>query len=1204
MKHFYFIVMMVLAHNTVLLANLDVQFTPSNPVVCKGKSITINAQLTGAGTGTFTFPYTKSTGSEIYLSPSGNDVTGNGTMGNPYKTIQKGVNVSNNGMIITLLDGTYSGSGNVNVSLSGKQIIIQSQNGPLSTSIDCNQNGRAFIINQGETMNTIIKGLTIMNGKTNSAPNGYGSAIFVEDNSGITVKECFFRGNTQGTIQLGDTEVSGPQSKIEHCAFIGNAEGCIHSSKKSFMVEACLFVNNTSSGGLVGNGHVADPAQQYKNCVFVCNTGQTVAGINHGKFISNSLFISNTTTVGVVYAGTNWSGMNTIDHCTFYNNTCSYYNSTWYDHKGEAKSSIFYPGNARNHVSGNHSIIPFFYCLGDGISGNGNIQGDPKFVNQGAFDFSLQSSSPCKGKGEGGTDMGANVSLIPNWLIQYIKANASMTMIDWEGGAKTASATFTPMATKYYKVTFSGCGISFTDSVLITIKDDVTYTKVDTSCNPYIWNGKTYTISGKYTETFVSVDGCDSNVTLDLVIHQKPNPNITGLKTICLGMKNVPYSVQNTPSSTFLWKQPQKGVITSSLLQSTATVDWNSLGIDTLHFTQTNTLTGCKKDTFIVVNISPTPIPIITGNAQSCVGTKNVEYSATPNATGISYSWTLSNKGILKTGANVPTIKIDWNTEGVDTLRLTMTNIATGCSKDTIFIVRINPQPKPIITGMTTICLGMPQTTYSVPNVAGSTFQWKKPKNGIIKGSSQQHEVIVNWTNAGIDTIQCTQTNIASGCTKDTLLIVNIVFSPAPLIKGEKVACINAKSIEYIAQPQMSGLTYQWSNPKKGVITKGQNSPFVFIDWNQDGLDTVLLKVTDITTGCSKDTMFIVQIIPLSTPNILGSTVVCEQSKDVPYEVKFKPGFTYQWSQPTLGNLHGDPRSTAITIDWEHQGIDTVRITETHGLTKCSRDSFLIVSIQKTISPTVYPFAEEYFLCEGDSRGLECNVDADEYIWKFNGEVIPYSKSKIHLAMKEGTYSVFVKQGLCSGESKGIFIAEKDKPQPSISGPTIIEDLQNNVPYSVTSTLTGSTFEWQIEGNAIINGSKNGTSVNVHFLDTGAVKLIVIEKTLFDCIDKDTLNIKVNKNTMTSVHEKGTEIIISPHPLKSGQTFSVTNAYAHVENIHVQLFDLLGRCQFERIIHTNQPNFDVLIPNLLSGFYQLRLMHNGLSHEVIVFVEE
>lgn len=1013
--------MLLCMHYESVKANLDIVFTPANPIICKGKSITIQAQLTGNQTGAFSFPYSKVNGTEIYVSPSGNDITGTGAIGNPYKTIQRGVNAASNGRIVTLLDGTYSGTGNVNVSLGGKQITVQSQNGPLQTTIDCNLNGRAFILNQGETMNTIIKGLTIMNGKTNAAPNGYGSAIFVEDNSGVAIRDCFFRNNSQGTIQFGDTEVGGPQSKVEHCAFIGNAEGCIHASKKSFMVEACLFVNNTSTGGMVGNGHVADPAQQYKNCVFVCNSGSTVAGINHGKVIFNSLFISNTTNVGVVYAGTNWSGMNTVDHCTFYNNACNYFNSNWYDHVGAVKSSIFFPGNARDHVSGKQADLPFTKCLGDNIPGNGNITGNPKFVDPAAFNFALQSTSPCIGTGENGTNMGADVSVIPQWIMDYVRTTGNLASINWEGGSTTGSATFTPTSSKYYKVTFSGCGVSYTDSVLVTVKDETITTRYDSTCSSIVWNGNVYSATGKYSVKLTGSDGCDSTAILDLFIRPKPMPTITGMQNVCLGAKNVMYSVPNVPSSTFLWKQPKNGTIVGSAQQTTASLDWSLPGIDTLFITQTNLLSGCTKDTFIVVNV---------------------------------------------------------------------------------------------------------------------------------------------------------------------------LYPPIPLISGDNKPCISSKGVVYTVNPKIPGNTYIWNNPKHGIVKGGLNSSSITVDWTNEGIDTMRLRMTDNVTGCSKDTMFIVNITPLPKPIIYGSASVCEQSKGVQYEVPYKSGNTYQWSYPNLGIILGNPNSSIINIDWNNTGVDTIRVKEIHTPTGCSKDTFLIVKIQQSLSPDIIPFANEYYLCEGDSRGLECTIDADYYEWKFNGEILPELHNKIILAFKPGKYRVTAKSGQCSGESKDIEILEKPKPSPIINGPRIVEELQRAIVYQADSSLQQSTFEWSISGKGTINGGSKDKSVKIDMLDSGSVILTVTERTPFDCFEKDTFLIQVIKSAVSGVKEQAqSSLHFIPHPITAGEkAYMVGIASAKPIN-EIEFIDMLGRMQavISGVPVVLDGRCEIMVPSIPQGMYMMRI---------------
>jgi len=450
----------------------SIVFSPSNPSVCTGESISISAQFVSTPPPALNFPYTKLTGTEIYVSTTGSNTTGNGSLANPYLTIQHAITNAVNGQIVTILPGTYSGSGNVNISTQGKQITVQSEQGPINTIIDCALNGRGFLINQGETMTTVIKGLSVINGKTNAAPLLYGSGIFVEDNSGVKIMDCFFINNQEGCIQFGDTEVSGPQSGIENCSFISNSKSCIGASKKSFYTESCFFYNNSTTGQLFGNGHVANPAQYYQNCVFKCNEGNIIGVLGHGKLINNSLFIENSTTQGIIYMGTNWSGTNTIDHCTFYNNSSTYYNSGWFDHTGQVLSSIFYPGDARAYVSGNQGSIPFSNSLGNNISGNGNIQGNPLFVDPSSYNFNLSAGSPCLGTGASGSNMGANMSLFPAWMFNFLDHySGSFDNILWENGQTSDTISLSINQSQYVSVQFSNCGTTFTDSVWVEVNN-------------------------------------------------------------------------------------------------------------------------------------------------------------------------------------------------------------------------------------------------------------------------------------------------------------------------------------------------------------------------------------------------------------------------------------------------------------------------------------------------------------------------------------------------------------------------------------------------------------------------------------------------------------------------------------------------------------------------------------------------------------
>src|SRR6185436_19207526 len=62
------------------------------------------------------------------------------------------------------------------------------------------------------------------------------------------------------------------------------------------------------------------------------------------------------------------------------------------------------------------------------------------------------------------------------------------------------------------------------------------------SALPYTWNGQTLTHAGTAIATLQNINGCDSRVTLTLVVH----PNVTGEETIIICEGQVPYNWNGT----------------------------------------------------------------------------------------------------------------------------------------------------------------------------------------------------------------------------------------------------------------------------------------------------------------------------------------------------------------------------------------------------------------------------------------------------------------------------------------------------------------------------------------------------------------------------------------------------------------------------------------------------------------------------------
>lgn len=114
---------------------------------------------------------------KVYVSPGGNDTSGDGTFGAPYRTIPKGIAEASAGDSVMALPGTYTGS-----------IVMQDQiaivgSGFETTIID--GNGATAIITAATAL---VQGFTIRDGET---------AILYDGNSSVIVKsnyitDCYY----------------------------------------------------------------------------------------------------------------------------------------------------------------------------------------------------------------------------------------------------------------------------------------------------------------------------------------------------------------------------------------------------------------------------------------------------------------------------------------------------------------------------------------------------------------------------------------------------------------------------------------------------------------------------------------------------------------------------------------------------------------------------------------------------------------------------------------------------------------------------------------------------------------------------------------------------------------------------------------------------------------------------------------------------
>jgi parallel beta-helix repeat protein len=287
----------------------------------------------------------------IYVSPCGDDAwSGLSTVctgpSGPKATIQAAILQAAPGDTVQVLQGTYSGPGNRDISFGGKAITVR---GAGTVVIDvagaAAAHARAFAFTSGEGAASILEGMSIRNGYAT-----HGGAMLIL-NSSPQIRDCTFEANAAfpdaswrggGAVFIagGAPEFIDCRFEANHAQLVptlsGGGGGAIWAEAATLSLVGCDFVSNSTTGAqelgrggavMISSGATAD----LHGCSFISNHSEASgggmaviagAGLPSSASLTGCIFQGNTAFNAAGFVAIQ-GGTATLTNCDFLNNQAS-----------------------------------------------------------------------------------------------------------------------------------------------------------------------------------------------------------------------------------------------------------------------------------------------------------------------------------------------------------------------------------------------------------------------------------------------------------------------------------------------------------------------------------------------------------------------------------------------------------------------------------------------------------------------------------------------------------------------------------------------------------------------------------------------------------------------------------------------------------------------------------------------------------------
>lgn len=290
----------------------------------------------------------------------------------------------------------------------------------------------------------------------------------------------------------------------------------------------------------------------------------------------------------------------------------------------------------------------------------------------------------------------------------------------------------------------------------------------------------------KNIRLIVQSGGCSSIEEVNVVnVNPIPTNDFTATSPVCTGEPStIQYTGNALSNASYSWNF-DNGNVLSGAGDGPFQVSWDAPG--TYQVTLNLSQFGCPGPEAVrTVVVHPIPTAPFVADSRVCLGAPaTVTYTGSASATA-SYNWNF-NGGVILSGAGQGPFQVYWNTPGMKTIELSVTE--NGCPSEPFAAqVQVIPYPTSDFTANPLACEGYSTTvTFTGTALPEATYDWDFDGAQVNSGSGAG-PYQVTWPVTGVKTITLTVNQF--GCESDpSEVVLDVAPTPEANAGDDQVVC-------------------------------------------------------------------------------------------------------------------------------------------------------------------------------------------------------------------------------------------------------------------------------------------------------------------------------------------------------------------------------------------------------------------------------